>query len=284
MDPDESPKELYARLKELYGKWIQSKGKTIQEVGEVIILEQHLRMLSPELQVWVREHDPDSTMEAARLAEVFVAAQKKGHTKPLCLRNSVNMTQMCCVLQTQEEPELKKVQFIKMKNIEVNGIMLKALLDSGSDQTLVHRKFVPPTIISSEDTIPICCVHGDEKRYSTADMYIKVDRQTYLLNIGVIDSLPFPAVLGRDLPVLFDLLESDQSRKCNVVVTRAQATKSSDYSETLCALPFYNEELETAPGKSRETHRQRWQEKFQHAVVKPPTHPQPVTLRISNAR
>ncbi|XDV30635.1 hypothetical protein PO909_033505 [Leuciscus waleckii] len=78
VNPDESPKELYARLKELYGKWIQSKGKTIQEIGKVIILEQYLRMLSTELQVWVREHDPDSAMEAARLAEVFVAARKKG--------------------------------------------------------------------------------------------------------------------------------------------------------------------------------------------------------------
>ncbi len=26
---DESPKELYIRLKELYGKWIQPQGKTI---------------------------------------------------------------------------------------------------------------------------------------------------------------------------------------------------------------------------------------------------------------
>ncbi|XP_051271638.1 uncharacterized protein LOC127372197 isoform X2 [Dicentrarchus labrax] len=331
VDPDESPKELYARLKESYGKWIQPKGKTIQEIGEVIILEQYLRMLSPELQVWVREHGPDSAMEAARLADVFVAARKKGqpwsyhswrtaednrkpthhpgtgvgkfpmresqpasrplkpvgrkpicylcgvegHTKPMCPKNSVNMTQMCFVPRTQYEPELNKVQSIKMTHIEVNGKMIKALLDSGSDQTLVHRNFVPPNIISTEDTIPICCVHGDEKSYSTADMYIKVDGQTYLLNIGVVDSLPFPAVLGRDLPVLFDLLESDQSRKCNAAVTRAQAIQSNDYSETLCALPFYNYELETAPGKSRKTRRQRRQEKFQHTLVKPPTNLEP---------
>lgn len=135
----------------------------------------------------------------------------------------------------------------------MNGTTLKALLDSGSDQTLVHRRFVPHHIISTQDTIPICCVHGDEKRYSTADMYIKVDGQTYLLNVGVVDCLPFSAVLGRDLPVLFDLLEFDQGRKCNAAVTRAQANKSNDHVETLCVLPFYNDELETAPGKSRKT-------------------------------
>ncbi|XP_041842519.1 uncharacterized protein LOC121640703 [Melanotaenia boesemani] len=56
VNSDESPKELYARLKELYGKWIQPK----------------------ELQVWIREQDPGSAVEAARLADIFVAAQKKG--------------------------------------------------------------------------------------------------------------------------------------------------------------------------------------------------------------
>ena len=78
VNPDECPKELYARLKELYAKWIQPKGKTIQEIGEIIIFEQYLRMVSPELQVWIREHDTDSAMEAARLADVFVAARQKG--------------------------------------------------------------------------------------------------------------------------------------------------------------------------------------------------------------
>ncbi|KAL0149179.1 hypothetical protein M9458_055517 [Cirrhinus mrigala] len=30
VDPSESPKELYNRLKELFGKWIQPKGKTVE--------------------------------------------------------------------------------------------------------------------------------------------------------------------------------------------------------------------------------------------------------------
>ncbi|XP_041822887.1 uncharacterized protein LOC121628054 [Melanotaenia boesemani] len=75
---DENPKELYARLKELYGKWIKPKGKSVQEISEIIILEQYLRMLSPELQVWIKEHNPNSAAEAAQLADVFVAARKKG--------------------------------------------------------------------------------------------------------------------------------------------------------------------------------------------------------------
>lgn len=78
--PSEAPKELYTRLKDLYGKWIKPKGKTTEEVGEIIILEQYLRMLSPELQVWIRERDPTTAAEAAALADVFVAARGKNQS------------------------------------------------------------------------------------------------------------------------------------------------------------------------------------------------------------
>ncbi|XP_051973782.1 zinc finger and SCAN domain-containing protein 12-like [Xyrauchen texanus] len=80
VEPLESPKELYVRLKELYGKWIQPKAKSVEEVGEIIILEQYLRMLSPELQVWLREHDPKTAAQAATLADVFVAARKRNQS------------------------------------------------------------------------------------------------------------------------------------------------------------------------------------------------------------
>lgn len=75
IEPGGTPKELYVRLKELYGKWIQPRGKTVKDVGEIIILEQYLHMLSPVLQVWIREHNPQSAAEAAQLAEMFVAAR-----------------------------------------------------------------------------------------------------------------------------------------------------------------------------------------------------------------
>ncbi|KAI7812514.1 hypothetical protein IRJ41_003201 [Triplophysa rosa] len=76
VEPFESPKELYVWLKEQYVKWMQPKGKNVEEIGEVIILEQYLQMLSPELQVWVREHDPKAASEVATFADVFVTAHK----------------------------------------------------------------------------------------------------------------------------------------------------------------------------------------------------------------
>ena len=91
-------------------------------------------------------------------------------------------------------------------------------------------------------------MHGDKKPYPTADMYIEVQGQPYLLNIGVVDNLSFPVVLGRDLLVLFDLLHQPQS--CNLAVTRAQAKLGDEPSVTLRALPFYDADLDVQPGKS----------------------------------
>lgn len=111
------------------------------------------------------------------------------------------------------------------------------------------------------------------KRVTQLNMYIKVDHQTNLLNIVVADKLPYPVVLGRDLPVLFDLFESDKIRKCYAVVTRGQAKKSNEHLEILSTLPFYSDEI--TPRKSRKTRRQRRQEKFLHTVVKSQTNTQP---------
>uniref|UniRef100_A0A3B3HAG4 Gypsy retrotransposon integrase-like protein 1 n=3 Tax=Oryzias latipes TaxID=8090 RepID=A0A3B3HAG4_ORYLA len=316
---DESPRELYARLKELYLKWIQPMGKTANEIGELIILEQYLRMLSPELQVWIREHKPESAAEAAKMAEVFVAARHRGqpwsytawkekdgnnpapqyrqraasnvgvqsvrggqparvpicylcgvegHTKPMCPKKT-KLTQMC-VAPRFEAPEGPPVG-VKLTPVEVNGELMTALIDTGSDQTLVHQQFISPHLITTK-TIPVCCVHGDKKSYPTADVYIKIADQTYLLNVGVVDKLPFPVVLGLDLPVLFDLLDTDHS--CYVAVTRARA-KHVEPLPTLSALPFFDADLEATPGKSRKSRKQRRKEKFQHTAVKFSDDPEP---------
>eukprot|EP00064_Thunnus_orientalis_P008601 superscaffoldBa00001035_g8624 len=72
----ETPRELYVRLKDLFSKWVETERSTVKEISEMIILEQFLRMVHPELEVWIREHDPRTAEEAAQLAEVFTAARR----------------------------------------------------------------------------------------------------------------------------------------------------------------------------------------------------------------
>lgn len=75
-EPDETPHEFYVRLKELFYRWIQPDKSNIQTTAETLILEQFLRMVNPELEGWIREHDTTTAEKAARLAEVFTAARK----------------------------------------------------------------------------------------------------------------------------------------------------------------------------------------------------------------
>lgn len=305
-------------MKELYGKWIRPKGKTVEEIGEIIILEQYLRMLSPELQVWIRERGPETAAEAASLADVFVAARgrnqpwswrggrdsrksqvyppsqyhsfgkpplggkfdsvtsvkspkkvpicylcgQEGHTKPVCPKNVGKLSQVCYVPRAKADP-IKPGLSLNMTTVEVNGKELPALIDTGSDQTLVRRQFVSPALINPCDKKSICCVHGDEKLLPTADVYIKVKGQTYLLDVGVADELPFPVVLGHDLPVLWDLLQPVPS--CNMVITRAKASTGEEGKQMLRALPFFDNEVETVgSAKPRKTRQQRRLEKIKY--------------------
>ncbi|XP_068069442.1 uncharacterized protein isoform X2 [Danio rerio] len=323
--PSEAPKELYTRLKDLYGKWIKPKGKTTEEVGEIIILEQYLRMLSPELQVWIRERDPTTAAEAAALADVFVAARGKnqswgrktssearrppfpqfqpksmaglgktpkggspemkpamtlrrpvvcylcgqeGHTKPVCPRNVVKPTNLCYVPRGWEDKAQKPNSLLHAITVKVNGKEFPALIDTGSDQTLVSRKVVAPSSVNASNKLSICCVHGDERLVPTADLYLAVNNQPYLLEVGVVDNLPYPVVLGRDLPVLLDLIQP--MSQCNMVLTRAKAKQQDEPAQTLSMLPFYNADLETSPPKPKTTRRQRRHAKLQYNASRLP--------------
>ncbi|XP_014912289.1 uncharacterized protein LOC106962397 [Poecilia latipinna] len=320
VEPNESPKELFVRLKELYSKWVQPRGKTVEEINDIIILEQYFRMLSPELQVWIKERNPKDAAEAVSLADAFVAARRKtqswafraakrefmpipgngqtgnvnkqsgkekcfspsqtkpvkkpicylcgqeGHTKPVCPQNPTKLSQMCFVPRENQVVN-RQNQPLMETTVEIDGKRVKALIDTGSTQSLVHRRYVPPHSICTSETIPICCVHGDEKQYPTADIFMRVQGHVYLLNVGVMDELPFPVVLGNDLPVLTDLINA--SKMCNVVLTRSQAKTSGEDEPSLKALPFYEAEIEGCCTKDRKSRAQRKQEKFKHTTASP---------------
>lgn len=59
----------------------------------------------------------------------------------------------------------------------------------------------------------IRCVHGDEKPYPTAEIYVIVGGQTYLLTVTLVPTLPYPAVLGHDVPTLVTLIEQARQEK-----------------------------------------------------------------------
>uniref|UniRef100_A0A1A8V711 Peptidase A2 domain-containing protein n=1 Tax=Nothobranchius furzeri TaxID=105023 RepID=A0A1A8V711_NOTFU len=160
----------------------------------------------------------------------------------------------------KREPE--KHNSKKMTTVTINGQKIEALLDTGS--TLVNRNCIPFSDWGMSEPITVCCVHGDEKSYPTADLCIGVQGATYLLKVGVADNLPYPVILGEDLPVIYDLLKEVES--CNAAVTRAQAKTQSDQFTTLSSLPFFDSDVEGQPGKTLKACSQKRHEKLEYNV------------------
>lgn len=76
--------------------------------------------------------------------------------------------------------------------------------------------------------------------------------QTCILGvIGVTDNLPYPVVLGHDLPVLLDLVQPSQH--CNMVLTRAMAKRPEELIQTLSTLPFFDVDLEMGAKKTKKS-------------------------------
>ncbi|XP_070081216.1 zinc finger protein 446 isoform X4 [Equus caballus] len=63
------PQEALAQLRELCRQWLQPEVRSKEQMLELLVLEQFLGTLPPEIQAWVREQRPGSPEEAAALVE-----------------------------------------------------------------------------------------------------------------------------------------------------------------------------------------------------------------------
>lgn len=350
INPGETPRELYVRLKDLFNKWVKPDTSTVKDISELLILEQFLRMMNPEMEIWIRERDPKSAEEAAQLAEVFLSARTGSHSsafysdsrftgssksyggdgggqiqnrshcnfrKPFSkpgvsrpnknrqsfsnsrpdtrcyLCNGLGHTQYTCPSSRHTTPSLlctvpRPSQPLPVQKevltvpVLINGQREEALLDSGCFKSVVHSSIVPRDLWA-DASANICCVHGDEKVYPTAEVYLTADGQTYLMSVALVDKLPYAVILGSDVPVLFDLIHLAKNKSqlngqnsvsaeaqgverhlvgnihasCNMAITRAQGAKN-----TLEELPFYHAELDGGPVRPQKTRAQKRREKF----------------------
>ena len=65
------PRVALARLQFLCRQWLQPEAHSKEEILDLLVLEQFLGALPPEIQAWVRGQQPGSPEEAAALVEGF---------------------------------------------------------------------------------------------------------------------------------------------------------------------------------------------------------------------
>lgn len=152
--------------------------------------------------------------------------QQLGHKATVCPVHKAKLTGFCYV--PREEDSVNNVRKTQNVQVTVNGQCMKALLDTGSSLSLLKKSHM--SHVPFDNLVSVQCVHGDVKQYPQTEVNVCVQDQTYLLNVAIVDDLPADMILGRDLPVLTELLHSVEtcvstSNAVNVacpVMTQAQ--------------------------------------------------------------
>lgn len=97
---------------------------------------------------------------------------------------------------------------VKLYNHDV-----EALLDSGSEYTLVHKSLIKEIDLLQGETQPVSCVHGDTRQYPTTTLKLVTTQGMCEVNAGVLDALPVAVLIGRDCPLFHRLWRELQERR-----------------------------------------------------------------------
>ena len=98
--------------------------------------------------------------------------------------------------------------------------------DSGADRTIVHRRMVPTATLKGRKGF-FKSFSGQDSHLDLADVVIEIARRQYTLEVAVMDNLQYDALLGMDIPELFQPLQQKAAETVMSVRTRAQLKRAA---------------------------------------------------------
>ena len=287
---DETFKEWGIRARKLFERWMGSSIGNAKKICEILIMEQIIENTTPELQLWLREHEPKSVDELTNLADVYRTSRQsyirsnksenkdrfskrnkyspdtfnkpvsstpmkprfekvdtdskssadrlryitcfkckeKGHYQSECPNKPVVKSAGFCRSPTRMAKSFDKYSF----HGEVEGTPVTMLMDSGSNCTLVHGKFVSTNVLPGK-SMEMLLADGSIRNVPVAVVTLTGSLGSVTQEVGVVKSLPCDVLLGHDTKHIVDSADSSggvRSGGVNSVGVRSGGVNSGGVS------------------------------------------------------